>query len=87
LRGVASFGRRPSVTESERVLLETHVFDWPRAWDVDAGYGRLITVQLLHWLHEERRYGSMRALRDGIAADVVAARDWWSASETARDPG
>jgi riboflavin kinase / FMN adenylyltransferase len=32
---------------------------------------------LLHWLHEERRYASLDALREGIAADTAAARTWW----------
>ncbi len=79
LRGVASLGRRPTVTASERVLLETHVLDWPPALGEDAGYGRLIRVELLHWLHAERRYESLAALRQGIAADTAAARQWWAA--------
>ena len=29
LDGVASLGRRPTVDDSGRVLLETHVLDWP----------------------------------------------------------
>jgi riboflavin kinase / FMN adenylyltransferase len=77
LRGVASLGKRPTVSAGERVLLETHVLDWPADWDEDAGYGRLIRVELLHWLHEERRYESLQALRQGIAADTAAAQAWW----------
>jgi riboflavin kinase / FMN adenylyltransferase len=78
LRGVASLGRRPTVDDSGRVLLETHVLDWPATLGTEAGYGRLIRVELLHWLHEERRYESLDALRDGIAADTAAARAWWA---------
>jgi riboflavin kinase / FMN adenylyltransferase len=79
LRGVASLGRRPTVDDSGRVLLETHVLDWPTTLSSEAGYGRLLRVELLHWLHEERRYGSLDALREGIAADTAAARTWWAA--------
>jgi riboflavin kinase/FMN adenylyltransferase len=61
------------------VLLEAHVFDWPTALGADGGYGRLVRVELLHWLHGERRYESLQALRDGIAADTAAARAWWAA--------
>jgi riboflavin kinase / FMN adenylyltransferase len=78
LPGVASLGRRPTVTESERVLLEAHLFDWPAALGIEGGYGRLIRVELLHWLHAERRYASLDALRAGIAADTAAAREWWA---------
>jgi riboflavin kinase/FMN adenylyltransferase len=77
LRGVASLGRRPTVDDSGRVLLETHVLDWPATLGIEAGYGRLIRVELLHWLHEERRYASLDALRQGIAADTAAAQAWW----------
>jgi riboflavin kinase / FMN adenylyltransferase len=77
LRGVASLGRRPTVDDSGRVLLETHVLDWPAALGSEAGYGKLIRVELLHWLHEERRYASLDALREGIAADTAAALVWW----------
>jgi riboflavin kinase / FMN adenylyltransferase len=79
LQGVASLGRRPTVDDSGRVLLETHVLDWPPSLGADAGYGALVRVELLHWLHEERRYASLDALRAGIAADVEAARAWWAA--------
>ncbi len=77
LRGVASLGRRPTVDDSGRVLLETHVLNWPAMLASEAGYGRLIRVELLHWLHEERRYESLDALREGIAADTAAALVWW----------
>jgi riboflavin kinase/FMN adenylyltransferase len=83
LQGVASLGKRPTVSASERVLLETHVLDWPAALGEEAGYGRLIRVELLHWLHAERRYESLDALRDGIAADTAAARRWWAAQAPA----
>lgn len=77
LRGVASLGRRPTVDDSGRILLETHVLDWPATLGSEAGYGRLVRVELLHWLHEERHYDSLDALRQGIAADTAAARAWW----------
>ncbi len=77
LRGVASLGQRPTVDDSGRMLLETHVLDWPATLGLEAGYGRLIRVELLHWLHEERRYACLDALRQGIAADTAAAQVWW----------
>jgi riboflavin kinase / FMN adenylyltransferase len=79
LPGVASLGQRPTVDDSGRVLLETHVFDWPAALGPEGGYGRLLRVELLHWLHGERRYNSLEALREAIAQDSGAARAWWSA--------
>jgi hypothetical protein len=31
-------------------------------------------------LHDELKYASLDALRDGIAADTQAARDWFAAA-------
>jgi riboflavin kinase/FMN adenylyltransferase len=79
LPGVANLGKRPTVDGSGRVLLETHVLDWPARLSSDSAYGRVVRVELRHWLHAERRYPSLDALREGIAADVDAARAWWAA--------
>ncbi len=78
LAGVASLGRRPTVDDSCRVLLETHVFDWPAKLGLDGGYGRCIRVELLHKLHDELRYESLDALRAGIERDSAEARAWWA---------
>jgi len=78
LRGVASLGKRPTVDDSGRVLLETHVFDWPAALGPEGGYGRLIRVELLAKLHDERRYGSLDELRAAIADDSAQARRWFA---------
>lgn len=77
LPGVASFGVRPTVEDAGRVLLEVHCLQWPLA--LDAGYGHLVQVELLHKLHDELKYPSLEALREGIARDTQAARDWFTA--------
>jgi riboflavin kinase/FMN adenylyltransferase len=79
LDGVASLGRRPTVDASGRVLLEVHCFDWPQSLGPEGGYGRLVRVELLHWLHAERHYDGLDALRDGIARDSADARAWFAA--------
>jgi riboflavin kinase/FMN adenylyltransferase len=83
LPGVASLGVRPTVEDGGRVLLETHCFRWPDGLGAEGGYRRLLRVELLHKLHDERRYPSLEALREGIAADTEAAREWLAA----RAPG
>ncbi len=77
LPGVASLGVRPTVEDAGRVLLEVHCLDWPLP--LEAGYGRLLRVELLHKLHDELKYESLDALRDGIARDVADARGWFAA--------
>jgi riboflavin kinase/FMN adenylyltransferase len=77
LHGVANLGTRPTVDDTGRVLLEVHCLQWPAHLAGDAAYGRVVRVDLLAKLHDELRYPSMEALREGIAADVVQARRWF----------
>jgi riboflavin kinase/FMN adenylyltransferase len=79
LPGVASLGVRPTVEDSGRVLLEVHCLQWPAPLGPDSGYGRVLKVDLLHKLHDERHYGSLDALRGGIAQDEADARAWLAA--------
>ena len=78
LPAVASLGVRPTVEDAGRVLLETHVLDWPADLGAEGGYGRCVRVELLHKLHDELKYESMQALQEGIARDTAQARQWFS---------
>jgi riboflavin kinase/FMN adenylyltransferase len=75
LPGVASLGYRPTVDDSGRVLLEAHCLEWPR--EIGEAYGRVVHVELLHKLRDERHFDSLQALRAGIAADEAAAREYF----------
>lgn len=80
LPGVANLGVRPSLDPQDvnggRVLLETHVLDWPAHLGEEGAYGKIVRVELLHKLHDELRYHSLAALTEGIARDRDAARAW-----------
>ena len=80
LAGVANLGVRPSLDPNDvnggRVLLETHVLDWPAHLGQEGAYGKIIRVELLHKLHDELRYHSLAALTEGIARDCADARAW-----------
>ena len=83
LAGVANLGIRPSLDPQDvnggRVLLETHCLDWPDALGPEGAYGKIIRVELLHKLHDERKYDSLEALTEGIARDCDDARAWFAA--------
>ncbi|PAT42029.1 bifunctional riboflavin kinase/FAD synthetase [Vandammella animalimorsus] len=82
LPGVANLGVRPSLDPSDvnggRVLLETHCLQWPEALGPEGGYGKVIRVELLEKLHDERKYPNLQALAQGIAQDCAAARAWFA---------
>ena len=66
--GVASIGVRPTVDDSGRVLLETHLFGY--AGDC---YGKLIQVEFLKKLRDEEKYSDLPTLTAAIARDADAA--------------
>ena len=83
LAGVANFGVRPSLDANDvnggRVLLETYCLDWPASLGSEGGYGKIVSVELLHKLHDERKYDGLDALTQGIQRDCDDARAWLSA--------
>ncbi len=77
--GVASLGRRPTVDDSGRVLLEVHCLDWPAHLGREGGYGKIVRVELLHKLRDEARYDGLEALTAAIRQDVDDARAFLAA--------
>jgi riboflavin kinase/FMN adenylyltransferase len=81
--GVANFGVRPSLDANDvnggRVLLETHCLDWPAALGSEGAYGKIVSVELLHKLHDELKYDGLEALTKGIEHDCIEARAWLAA--------
>jgi riboflavin kinase / FMN adenylyltransferase len=84
LNGVANLGIRPSLDASDvnggRVLLETHILDWPATLGAEHGYGKIIGVELLDKLHDELKYDGLDDLTQGIARDVTAARAYFTSA-------
>ncbi|MBE8596621.1 bifunctional riboflavin kinase/FAD synthetase [Xenorhabdus sp. BG5] len=70
LLGVANIGNRPTVA-GQGQQLEVHLID--AQMDL---YGRHINVVLRKKLRNEQRFASLDALKQQIANDVVAARDY-----------
>ncbi|WP_313069918.1 bifunctional riboflavin kinase/FAD synthetase [Melaminivora sp.] len=87
LPGVANLGVRPSLDPGDvnggRVLLETHCLTWPAHLGPEGAYGKIIRVELLHKLHDERKYESLDALTAGIARDCAEARAFFAAAPSA----
>jgi len=84
LDGVASLGRRPTVDDSGRVLLEVHCLEWPAALGAEGGYGKLVRVELLHKLRDEARFDSLEALTAAIRKDADDARAFLAAHASQR---
>ena len=71
LLGTANIGKRPSVDKGDDWRLEVH---FPKL-KADL-YGLNLEVRFLHFLHGERRYDGLDALKAGIHQDVTALLEW-----------
>ena len=68
LNGAANLGIRPSF-DPPKELLEPHFFDF-----AESLYAQEVEVQLIRYLHGERKYDGLDALTAGIARDCADAR-------------
>lgn len=72
LPAVASLGVRPTVDDSGRVLLETHLLDFQGDC-----YGKLLRVEFLKKIRDEEKYVDLPTLTAAIARDAEQARDFF----------
>jgi riboflavin kinase/FMN adenylyltransferase len=66
---ITNIGTRPTVDESGRTVIETHIFDIDR--DL---YGATLRLAFVQRLRDERTFESVEALKTQIAADCSRAR-------------
>lgn len=69
LNGVASFGKRPTVTEAGQILLETYLFNFN-----EEIYGEYVSVSFFEYLREEKKFPNLASLVTQIALDVESSR-------------
>lgn len=72
VKGVASYGVRPTVETAGRPLLEVHLLE-----AAALTYGDRITVNWLHFLRPESKFASLEVMKVQIAADCQNARQFF----------
>lgn len=78
LHGVANVGVRPTVQQDGeqdgvKPILEVHLFDWSGNL-----YGQTIKVTFKHKLRDEHRFNGLEALKQQIALDIRAAKQFFN---------
>lgn len=72
INGIANIGYRPTV-DGTKGLLEVHLFDF----EADL-YGKLVHVDFLHKLREEKKFDSFELLKEQILMDVIDAKKYFN---------
>lgn len=81
IEGIANVGVRPTVDGSNKVVLETHLFDFDR--DI---YGHTVAVHFKRKIRAERRFQTVDELKEQIVEDVAEAKKIFAA-QTIEDNG
>ena len=69
---VTNIGVRPTVSDGERVSVESHLLDFSGNL-----YGRHARVEFMHFQRPETRFDSIEELSDQIRRDTEETRDWF----------
>ena len=69
LRGAASLGVRPTISNIPKPCLEVHLLDFEREI-----YGAHLQIDFLHKLRDEEKYADVETLKRAIANDVINTR-------------
>lgn len=69
--GVTNIGVKPSVTDENKITIETNIFDF----DSDL-YGKKIVVRLLHFQRPEMKFPELDNLKIQIEHDIAFARNY-----------
>ena len=73
MQGVADIGVKPTVTDKNEVICESHLFG-----SVGELYGKVVKTVLFKKLRSERKFSSLSELREAIAADTDAAKRYFA---------
>jgi riboflavin kinase/FMN adenylyltransferase len=73
IKGIANVGVRPTVDDSNKVVLETFLFDFDR--DI---YGHKVTVDFMQKIRAERRFQAVDELKAQIVGDVAEAKKFFA---------
>lgn len=72
-RGVTNVGCKPTIAGKNPIGVETHLLDFKE--DV---YDKLVTVEFLTRIREERKFESVEALKEQMQSDIAFARVYFS---------
>ena len=78
--GATNIGVKPTVSDEEKVGLETFLFDF----DGDL-YGEVVRVELLHFIRPERKFDSVQELEAQIRRDSRTSVEYLKAMEVSNN--
>ena len=75
--GISNVGVKPTIEGKNPVGVETHLLDF--AGDL---YGKVVTVEFLTRIREERKFSSIEALKEEMQNNIAYARAWFEKNES-----
>lgn len=75
LEGMMNIGTKPTLTDSNQISIEVHLFDFQG--DI---YDQYVTVQLLSRFRDEQKFDSVYELKEQLSRDESAIRNFFATS-------
>lgn len=73
--GIANIGVKPTVSDENRVLIESYLFDYSG----DA-YGKEVEIELLRFCRPEQKFADVEEMKAYVARDIAAGRRYFGAA-------
>ena len=70
--GIANIGIKPTVSDENRMLVESYLFDYSG----DA-YGKEVKIELLEFCRPEQKFADVEEMKECVARDIAAGRRYF----------
>lgn len=81
LNGITNIGCRPTVSNSGQMSVETYLYDFN-----EEIYGEYVEVSLYSFCRPEMKFSSVEELKQNMARDIEAGREYWEKPEAVTSP-
>lgn len=75
--GIANIGIKPTVSDENRLLVESYLFDYSG----DA-YGKEVKIELLAFCRPEQKFADVEEMKECVAADIASGRRYFGMTDT-----
>lgn len=68
-KGIANIGVKPTVTDENRIVIESFLFDFDKE-----AYGKNVHIELLEFLRPEQKFPNIEAMKQQVNEDIETAK-------------
>ena len=70
-KSMTNIGTHPTISELDKPIIETHLIDFD-----EEIYGEIVKVELLAFLREQKKFPSLKDLKEQLKQDLIKAQNY-----------